>query len=67
MKTTSVVTATGDTAVHGETHSTFDPPSFGRTDTTMIMDQKYVGACPAGMEPGDTMDSDGKVILRGGP
>jgi uncharacterized protein DUF3617 len=65
IKTKSVVTMTGDTAAHSETHSTFDPPSFGRTDSTMIMDQKYIGACPAGMEPGDMMDADGKIIHRG--
>jgi len=30
----------------------------------MIMEQKYEGACPAGMEPGDMTGADGRVIHR---
>ena len=56
-----VTTFTGDTAVHSETHGTYSPALYGTAETTVIMDQKYVGACPAGMEPGDFMTSDGKI------
>jgi len=56
-----VTTFTGDTAVHSETHGTYSPALYGTAETTVIMDQKYIGACPAGMEPGDFMTSDGKI------
>jgi len=56
-----VATFTGDTAIHSETHATYKPALHGIAEMTLIMDQKYVGACPAGMEPGDFMDADGKV------
>jgi hypothetical protein len=51
----------GDTATHSETHATYTPPMGGISETTMIMDQKYVGACPAGAQPGDITHPDGSV------
>jgi hypothetical protein len=30
-------------------------------DSTMTMDQKYLGSCPAGVQPGDLTSADGKV------
>jgi len=27
----------------------------------MIMDQKYVGSCPAGTQPGDLTNADGRL------
>jgi hypothetical protein len=56
-----VTTFTGDTSFHSETHGTYKPALYGTEEMSMIMDQKYLGACPAGMEPGDFMSSDGKV------
>jgi hypothetical protein len=50
-----------------ESHTTYKPPMRGIEETTMIMDQKYVGACPADMQPGERMDKDGKVIHLGKP
>jgi hypothetical protein len=52
---------TGNTASHSEGHTTYDPPVRGMSESTMIMDQKYVGACPAGVEPGDMIGADGKI------
>ena len=52
----------GDTAVHSENHSTYTPAMYGLSETTMIMDQKYVGSCPAGAQPGDIKSADGKII-----
>jgi hypothetical protein len=57
----TVTTFSGDTSIHSETHASYTPPVFGTAETTMILDQKYVGACPAGMEPGDFMDASGKI------
>lgn len=58
-------TATGDSSVHVETRMSFNPPTSGRTDSVAIVDQKYAGVCPAGVEPGDIMDASGKVIHHG--
>jgi hypothetical protein len=43
----------GDTSTHSETHATYAPAMGGVSETTMIMDQKYLGNCPAGQQPGD--------------
>jgi hypothetical protein len=48
-----VATFSADTSVHSETHVTYTPALAGTTDETMIQDQTYLGACPAGMRPGD--------------
>jgi hypothetical protein len=51
----------GDTAAHSETHATYTPAMGGVSETTMIMDAKYVGSCPAGAQPGDITYPDGRV------
>jgi len=47
------VTYTGDTSAHSETRAMYAPALGGVSETTMIMDQKYVGSCPAGAQPGE--------------
>lgn len=61
LKGKSVATFNGDTSVHSETHTTYTPTLFGTDESAMIQDQKYIGACPTGMEPGDLMDASGKI------
>ncbi len=61
IKSKTITTFSGDTSIHAETHGTYTPAFNGTAETTMIVDQKYVGACPAGMEPGDFMDAAGKI------
>ena len=56
-----VTTFVSDASIHSETHATYAPALYGTAEMTMIMDQKYVGACPAGMQPGDFMSSDGRI------
>ena len=51
----------GDTASHTEMHM-----NDGKTATVMVIDAKYLGSCPAGMEPGDVVMPDGKKISGGG-
>jgi hypothetical protein len=58
-------TSTGDSSVHVETRMLFNVPTSGRTDSVAIVDQKYVGSCPTGVEPGDVMDASGKVVHHG--
>lgn len=55
----------GDTSTHTESHATFSPAMAGVSETTMIMDQKYVGSCPAGAVAGDRIDASGKVMHLG--
>jgi hypothetical protein len=57
-------TFNGYISVHTEKTTTFAPPMDGIAETTLIMDEKYVGACPAGMQPGESMDADGKIIHK---
>ena len=52
---------TGDSS-HTETSTTYDPPFHGQSEATMIQDQKWVGSCPAGIQPGDTVAQDGSVM-----
>jgi Protein of unknown function (DUF3617) len=62
IDTKESATFQGDTAVHSETHATYTPPLYGVSESTMIMDQKYLGSCPAGMQPGDMKNADGKIV-----
>ncbi len=55
----------GETSFHGETHTVYAPPFYGKTETTIVVDQKYLGNCPAGAQPGDRTDADGRVTHLG--
>jgi hypothetical protein len=65
---TSKVTMTirGDTSVHAESQTTYTPAIDGVTDSSSIIDAKYLGSCPAGMKPGDMIGEDGKIVHLGG-
>jgi len=56
------VTVTGENSAHTITQSTFDSPIGGITEMIVTSDMKYVGPCPAGVEPGDVIMEDGKII-----
>jgi hypothetical protein len=55
-----IYTYQGDTASHMEMHM-----NAGKSETVMIMDSRYLGSCPAGMKPGDSVMADGKIISGG--
>ncbi len=55
----------GDTSTHSEVHTTYSPAFAGMSESTMIMDQKYIGGCPAGAQPGDQTNPDGTVTHLG--
>ena len=48
-------------STHTEEHVTYTPALNGITASTLIQDQKYLGKCPAGAEPGDLMLPNGAV------
>ena len=66
--TTILTKGTGtvsDTSSHSELHTTYSPAFNGMSEGTMIMDQKYLGSCPAGALPGDRTNANGSVIHLG--
>ncbi len=60
-----VITFSGDTAFHTETHGTFSPPSMGRKTTQAVQDARWIGRCPAGMAPGDLIGPNGMKMHIG--
>lgn len=62
VESKGTTTFQGDTSAHSETHATYTPALGGISEMTMIMDQKHVGSCPAGAQPGDMTNADGTVI-----
>lgn len=65
IETKSTTTVQGDIASHGESHTTYTPAMDGKTETIMFSDAKYLGTCPAGMQPGDRMDANGSIVHAG--
>ena len=49
------------TSARSESYATYTPALRGKTDETVIQDQKYVGSCPAGMKPGDRISTEGTL------
>ena len=54
-------TFTDKTSTHSETQAKYLPPFNGKTEETMIQDQRYIGECPTGVKPGDTINADGFI------
>ena len=53
-------TMSGDTSYTGDMKMSFDPPMSGVSEMNMKMEGKWVGACKAGMKPGD-------MVMQGMP
>ena len=53
------------TSARSESYATYTPAYRGKTDETVIQDQNYVGACPAGMRPGDRITVEGTLQRYG--
>ena len=62
--TRATLTYHGATARHAESKTTYTPPIEGKTQATSVEDQKFVGACPADMKPGDRRAADGTLQSR---
>jgi hypothetical protein len=62
MKSSSVTTFAGDSAYRTEVKSAFDPPLMGKATSTTLIEGKWMGACPAGMQPGDITMPDGRKM-----
>lgn len=61
MKMTSeaITTFTGDTASITKVHTVFDPPLAGKSQSDSEEEAKWLGACPADMQPGDMILTTG--------
>jgi hypothetical protein len=59
--TKAIYSYTGDTAAHIEMHI-----HKGGSETVTVMDMKYLGSCPSGLQPGDAIMPDGKKLSLGG-
>jgi Protein of unknown function (DUF3617) len=62
MESSAVASIDGESSAHSETHTTTTPPLYGIAETTIVLDSKYVGSCPAGVEPGDITYANGRVV-----
>jgi hypothetical protein len=62
VESKSVVTFEGTSVAHSESHATYSPALTGFTEMTMTQEQKYLGSCPAGAQPGDLTQADGTVV-----
>jgi hypothetical protein len=60
----SVITSTGDIYYRSESTTTYAPPLYGETQSSMVAEQTWVSACPAGMSPGDRKLADGTIQKR---
>jgi len=59
MKSKSVTAFSGDSAYRTEVHATYDPAFMGQKESTTVVEAKWKGSCPAGMQAGD-------VVMPGG-
>jgi hypothetical protein len=62
--------ATGDfnDRYHLDIDTRMDPPPAPQlTDIKVAMDGHWVGQCPAGRKPGDTVDAGGNLMNQGAP
>jgi hypothetical protein len=61
VTTKSVISSSGEDEYHTESFTTYNPALYGATQSTMVQEQTYAGACPAGMSPGDRKLADGTI------
>jgi hypothetical protein len=59
--TSKSTTLFASAAVHSESVTTYDPPMGGMSKQSDVIDEKFVGPCPAGMKPGDQIADDGTI------
>ncbi|MGN6515949.1 MAG: DUF3617 domain-containing protein [Rhizomicrobium sp.] len=53
QKSHITIAYTGNASYHMDMQTVFDPPFHGQSKNHMSQDAKWMGACPAGMKPGD--------------
>ena len=61
----SVMTFPDSSTYHVDVTSTYAPPLYGKSSGHMTQDAKWVGPCPADMQPGDMMMNGMKMNILG--
>jgi hypothetical protein len=62
MTTDGVFSGKFDSAYKAEMKATYQPQIQGMSSSRMAMDARYLGACPAGMKPGEVILPSGQKI-----
>jgi len=62
IKSESTTTLHGDTASRSESHGTYTPAIHGVSEINVVMEQNYLGSCPAGVQPGDRINQNGTTM-----
>lgn len=57
-----MIAYSGDSSYHMDMQTAFDPPFHGQSQNHMTQDAKWMGACPAGMKPGDMQMPGGYTV-----
>lgn len=57
--THTVVTYHGDSGYDTDIQAHYNPPLFGRSESTSHQSARWIGDCPAGMKPGDMLTPEG--------
>jgi hypothetical protein len=52
----------GDTAFRSESVAHYEPAFMGQTERVTVQNGHWVGACKAGMKPGDLIAPNGRII-----
>jgi hypothetical protein len=55
-------TVTSEDEKHSVMEYSFNRPISGMSDMKVVTDWKYLGACPAGIQPNDVVMADGKIM-----
>jgi hypothetical protein len=62
ITSTTRVTGSFDTAYRMESHAKYDPPMMGMSESTTVMEAKWLGACKPGQRPGDMTMPGGMTL-----
>lgn len=52
----------GDTAFRTESVAHYEPAFMGQTERVTVQNGQWVGACTAGMKPGDVISPNGRIV-----
>lgn len=53
IKSQSVTTFSGDSSFRTDVRSSFTPAMAGMSESSTVVESRFLGACPANMKPGD--------------
>jgi hypothetical protein len=66
MQTEGVISGDLETSYRLDIFSKVTPPMPGMKDSKVEIQGRWLGACPAGRKPGETVGADGEIVAQGG-